>query len=160
MCSRYKLIGRHVEFPLRDAIGPNDAGHVYRAVFAQTEVNDGGVDRLFLQKRTGAHLDLAANGVRVDAVIARLWVGQRPERLPAVRLFALVQGPHRPPLGRQTQEIESSVAIQVASGRNPHGDRAGQGRELAVFVRQENVCLTRAGHHQIERPVVIQVLSE
>ena len=113
----------------------------------------------FCDVQAGAHLDLAADAERVDALIAGRRRRARAQRLPVIatscpRLAARAGCPSPP----SADELEPAVAVEVARPRcTPSGSAAVERRERAAGRAEQHARARRAGDDQIRGAVVVEI---
>src|ERR1700691_434043 len=89
--------------------------------------------RLLLKHEARAKLHLAANTERIDALVTRRLPRSWPKNLPLIRFTPLVECLLRLPGCRESQQVESSIAIDVGDGKYPRGTHGL--RQRSKFLR-------------------------
>ena len=122
-------------------------------------------DRLLLHQQPGANLDFAANAKWIDALIANCLYGVRPHDLPVIILRALIHCLNSLTFGRQTQQFEPAIALQVGDIKySLWRGRLLQKSEDTISIAEPNQCsgsagrtLHRGSENQIERSIIVEI---
>ena len=105
-------VRRQLELGLQEAVRPGDARHFSHRRFAEAKVDDGRRNHLLLGVKARAHLDLAADAERVDALIAGRRHRARPQCLPAILLLPFHPDDARALIAAADQ-LEAAVAVEI-----------------------------------------------
>src|SRR6202050_480197 len=121
--------------------------------------------RLLLKHEPGAKLHLSANAEGVDALVTRSLPRSRTKDLPLIRFTSLVDRLLRLPGRGESQQVESSIAIDVGDVKYPRGTHglSQRGKFLRAIAQPHHRASRVPGirrdrsEQQIDRSVVIQI---
>ena len=153
------IVDADAELGLRHAVGPDDPRHVDGRTRAEAEVHGATPHHLLLPDQTGLDLDLAADAERVDALVARVLLCTGGEGLPVITPAPLPEpAPGR--VRRHAHQIEEAIVVGVGDGPGLAADRGRKRRQRVGFVGQPDARGTGPRHHDVQRPVVVQIGRE
>src|SRR5688572_15459866 len=129
-------------------------------------MNQTSSEQLLLIQEAGAGLDGAADGERVDLLVASVLSCTRPDPLPVIVRGAVIQEANdsvrvtnRPYRG-DADQVDAAIGIEVSRFEHISGDRLLVQHQLTRGIAQPDARALRSSDNQIERAVVVEIRSD
>ena len=153
------------KFGLGRSIGPVEHGHGDAGLLAKSEVDHRSVDNLLLHQQARADFDFTADAERIDTIRPGNFfffpiASGRPNVLPVVIFFPLVNSANRLAGVREAKQIEPAVLGQIHGREDAFGKRAALLEQMSRLVSQPDTGAGRTSGDKVEAAVVVQVCCQ